>query len=58
MVDGDAGKLSFQLPELSVAANFRNRRPWNRESPNSDGPEGWLRFTRLLPLHYFVVRRF
>lgn len=51
------GRLSFQLPELSVAASFRNRQPWSRKWPNAAGPEGWLSRTRLLPLHYFVVRR-
>lgn len=56
MVDGDSGRLSFQLPELSVAASFRNRQPWSEERPNSSGPEGWLQRTGLLPLHYFVVR--
>lgn len=55
MVDGDTGRLSFQLPELSVAASFRNREPWSEERPNSSGPEGWLQRTGLLPLHYFVV---
>lgn len=55
MVDGDTGRLSFQLPELSIAASFRNRQPWSEERPNSSGPEGWLQRTGLLPLHYFVV---
>ncbi|CBN77444.1 conserved unknown protein [Ectocarpus siliculosus] len=53
-VDGDKGRLSFQLPELSVAASFRYRQPWSEERPNSAGPEGWLQRTGLLPLHYFV----
>ncbi|CAM9846637.1 unnamed protein product [Ectocarpus fasciculatus] len=53
-VDGDTGRLSFQLPELSVAASFRHRQPWSEERPNSAGPEGWLERTGLLPLHYFV----
>lgn len=55
MVDGDTGRLSFQLPELSVAASFRHRQPWSEDHPNSAGPEGWLQKTGLLPLHYFVV---
>ncbi|CAM9395735.1 unnamed protein product [Scytosiphon promiscuus] len=54
MVDGDTGRLSFQLPELSVAASFRHRKPWSEDHPNSAGPEGWLQRTGLLPLHYFV----
>lgn len=54
-VDGDTGCLSFQLPELSVAAKFRRRVPWSEKAPNSAGPEGWLERTGLLPLHYFVV---
>lgn len=58
MVDGDSGRLSFQLPELSVAASFRHRLPWSKEQPNSAGPEGWLQRTGLLPLHYFVVRAY
>ena len=57
MVDGDTGRLSFQLPELSVAACFRNRQPWSDKRPNGAGPEGWLQRTGLLPLHYWVVRR-
>lgn len=55
-MDGDTGRLSFQLPELSVAATFRHRLPWSAEYPNSAGPEGWLQRTGLLPTHYFVVR--
>lgn len=55
-VDGDTGRLSFQLPELSVAASFRHRQPWSEKRPNAAGPEGWLQKTGLLPLHYFVVR--
>lgn len=54
-MDGDTGRLSFQLPELSVAASFRRRLPWSEERPNAAGPEGWLQRTGLLPLHYFVV---
>ena len=54
-MDGDTGRLSFQLPELSVAASFRRRVPWSEERPNAAGPEGWLQKTGLLPLHYFVV---
>ena len=54
-MDGDTGRLSFQLPELSVAASFRRRLPWSEERPNASGPEGWLQKTGLLPLHYFVV---
>lgn len=54
-MEGDTGRLSFQLPELSVAASFRRRVPWSEERPNAAGPEGWLQKTGLLPLHYFVV---
>ncbi len=55
-MDGDTGRLSFQLPELSVAASFRHRQAWSKDRPNTAGPEGWLQKTGLLPLHYFVVR--
>lgn len=56
-MDGDTGRLSFELPELSVAAKFRNRQPWSEERLNCAGPEGWLGRTGLLPLHYFVVSK-
>ncbi|CAM9861093.1 unnamed protein product, partial [Phaeothamnion confervicola] len=53
-VDGDGGELSFELPELRLAAKFSDRLPWDCRYPNTAGPEGILARTRLLPLHYFV----
>ena len=55
-VRGDAATLDLRFTHgLRVVANVSSPRlPWRAERPDTEGPEGWLSRTGLLPCHYFV----
>jgi hypothetical protein len=55
-VRGDVATLDLRFTHgLRLVANVSSPRlPWRAERPDTEGPEGWLSRTGLLPCHYFV----
>ena len=46
------GKFKFNNSTLHF--NSSSRIPWSTYYPSTEGPEGWLASTKLLPCHYFI----
>lgn len=44
----------FIFRNSTISFNTSNRIPWSIDYPSTEGPEGWLASTRLLPCHYFI----
>ena len=53
--NGDLATINLRLDRVHLLANVTGPRlPWTYTHPDTDGPEGWLARTGLLPCHYFV----
>lgn len=46
--------VDINIEGLRVKCASSTRLPWSAERANTDGPEGWLAATNLLPCRYFV----
>ena len=53
-ITNDTCEAVFTLNNNTLRLNTSNRIPWSLSDPSTDGPEGWLTKTTLLPCHYFI----
>jgi hypothetical protein len=50
----DVCKIDFSINNCRIQSQSFFRKPWKLSKAMTDGPEGWLGYTPLLPCHYYI----